>query len=113
MHKRTALALSTLCLAIPLASCGEKRTVQALPTPPERLVCSFPPGHRPPIPPELQIDWSHVTSVAQAKIEHEGYVRSIRAREGVITSYIVDIEGKLFECATNMQWRRDFEKGVQ
>jgi hypothetical protein len=82
-----------------------------LPTPPERLVCEKA-GPRPSIPPEMQIDWAHITTVAQAKIEHEGYVRSIRNREGVIAGYILQIEGVNFTCWSNMEWRREYEKQI-
>lgn len=103
----TALALSTLCLAV--SACGaDKYTAEFIPTPPERLVCEQA-GTRPTIPPETVIDWVHVTSVAQAKIEHDGYVRSVRTREGVVAGYVLAVEGKLFACSNNAQWRREFE----
>lgn len=103
----TIAALSTLCLT---SACGEtvKRTASFIPTPPERLVCEQT-GTRPALPPEFVIDWAHVTTVAQAKIEHEGYVRSVRNREGVVVAYVLKIEGALFRCANNAQWRREFE----
>lgn len=53
-----------------------------------------------------------MATVDQAKAEHAKYVASIRNREGVITSYIMRIEGKLFVCNTNMAWRRTFEQGL-
>jgi hypothetical protein len=71
------------------------------------LVCEAA-GPRPAIPAETVIDWTHVTSVAQAKIEHEGYVRSIRAREGVVAGYILKIEGQLFACSNNAAWLRQW-----
>lgn len=99
-----AAALSTCCL---VASCGEKRIVTNLPPPQERLQCA-PAGARPSIPPEYQIDWSRVSTVAQARSEHDSYVRSIRTREGVIVGYIIAVEGKLFACSSNMTWLRDY-----
>lgn len=103
-----ALALSTFCLTA--ASCGEpQRVVQALPTPPERLVCDkLPP--RPSLPPEYKIDWGRVTSVAQARSEHDKFVATLRTRENVITGYIRVIEGVQFVCWNNVEWRRDWEK---
>lgn len=68
---------------------------------------------RPAIPAEYQIDWSRVSTVAQARDEHLKYVASIRSREGVIVAYLVRIEGQLFTCATNMQWRREYEAGLE
>lgn len=94
-----------------VTGCQTDKVVQALATPPERLVCEAA-GPRPAIPAEYAIDWSRVATVDQAKAEHAKYVASIRNREGVITSYIMRIEGKLFVCATNMQWRRTYEKGL-
>lgn len=100
---------SVISLALLLCACGEtKRVAEFIPTPPERLVCEQA-GTRPTIPPETTIDWTHVTTVAQAKIEHEGYVKSVRTREGVVAGYILEVEGKLFTCFNNAQWRREFE----
>ncbi len=106
---KAAAALWTCFSAIALSSCAEKRVVTNLAPPAERLQCAAA-GARPAIPPEFVIDWAHVTSVAQAKIEHEGYVRSVRSREGVIAGYILDIEGKLFACSNNAQWLRSWYK---
>lgn len=103
-------ALSMFCLA--LSACGEpKHIVTAIPTPPERLVCEAR-GTRPAIPPEYVIDWGSVTSVAQARAEHEKFVATLRTREGVTAGYILQIEDKLFICWNNMQWRREFEAGL-
>ena len=104
----TAAALWMFCSA---ASCEERRVVEHLPTPPERLICERA-GTRPEIPPEYAIDWSRVTTVAEARAEHERYVGAIRTREGIIVGYIQRVEGVLFTCWTNMQWRRDYEAGI-
>lgn len=102
---------SALC-ALALASCGDtKRVVEHLPTPPERLVCE-PAGTRPTVPPEYQIQWQQVQTVAQAKAEHEKFVAVLRTREGIVAGYILSLEGKLFVCFTNAQWRRDYEAGL-
>lgn len=100
-----------LAAGLGLAGCEPKRVVTNLAPPAERLVCA-PAGARPNIPAEFVIDWAHVTTVAQAKIEHEGYVRSVRTREGVIAGYILDVEGKLFACANNAAWLRDWYKAT-
>jgi hypothetical protein len=102
----TALALSTLCLAT--SACHTVRTADFLATPSERLVCEQA-GARPKIPAEYVIDWAKVSTVAQAHAEHDKYVAVIRSREGVVAGYVLDIEGKLFTCFNNAQWRRDFE----
>lgn len=73
----------------------------------ERLVCEAA-GPRPAIPAEYVIDWSKVTSVEQARAEHDAYVRSVRTREGVIVGYLVGIESKLFVCSNNAAWWRDY-----
>ena len=109
MRLLTAAALLTSCSL--LTACEKDKVVEALPTPPERLVCEAA-GARPAIPAEHVIDWSRVVTVDQAKAEHLKFVASVRNREGVITGYIMRIEGKLFVCQTNMQWRRTFERGL-
>jgi hypothetical protein len=95
-----------------LSSCGPDKVVQHLPTPPDRLVCEAA-GARPAIPAEHVINWNSVVTVPQARAEHEKYVATIRNREGIITGYIMRIEGKLFTCHTNMAWRRTFEAGLE
>lgn len=107
---KTAALLLTCCLA--LSGCETtKRVVESLKTPPERLECS-PAGTRPSIPAEHVIDWTRVVTVTEARTEHEAFVTRLRQREGPITAYIVDIEGKLFTCFNNMQWRRELEAGL-
>lgn len=112
MQRRlAAIALLTLCSATVLSGCETKRTVTALRTPADKLVCNAA-VKRPVIPPEYRIDWARVGTVAQAHAEHDKYVATIRTREGVIAGYILDIEGRLFVCGSNMQWRKDFEAGL-
>ena len=111
-QSKTAALLLMFSLAAALSACGEpKRVVTSIPTPPERLVCEAA-GTRPTIPAEYRIDWSRVATVAQARAEHDRYVASIRTREGIIVAYVMQVEGKLFVCSNNMQWRRDFERGL-
>lgn len=106
----TALALSTLCLAV--SACGEpKRIAVALPTPPVRLVCGQA-GTRPAVPPEYAIDWAHVLTVPQAKLEHEKFVGVLRTREGIVAGYILKLEGVNFTCWNNVEWRRQYEAGL-
>lgn len=108
--KRIALALAlwTFCSA---GSCGERvRSVSALrpdQTNPDRFICDAA-GTRPQVPAEYVIDWSRVTSVPQARAEHEAFVRVLRTREGIVAGYIVQLEGRHFVCFNNMAWQRDF-----
>ena len=95
-----------------LTACEPKRIVEHLPTPPERLVCEER-GDRPAIPAEYVIDWTRVTTVAQAKVEHQAHVTRVRQREAAVTGYIISLEGKLFVCSSNMKWRRDFEASLR
>ena len=111
MRRQTAVLLLTFFSATALSACAKERIAQALPTPADKLVCDAA-GTRPSIPPEYAIDWAKVTTVAQATAEHDKYVAAIRTREGVIAAYIMSIEGKLFVCSNNMQWRKDFEKAL-
>jgi len=98
-----------LALGLAVSACGEpKRTVSFIPTPPERLVCERT-GTRPTIPAEYVIDWTKVTTVAQAHSEFDKYVAVIRNREGVVAAYVLKIEGANFLCWNNAQWRRDWE----
>jgi hypothetical protein len=98
--------------ALLLAACGDtKRVVEHIPTPPDRLICERA-GTRPAIPPEHQIDWSQVRTIPQAQAEHEKYKAVIRTREGIVAGYVLKLEGQLFTCWTNMQWRRDYEAGL-
>jgi hypothetical protein len=109
-RKRQALALSMLCLAV--SACGEpKRIAEALPTPPERLICERA-GTRPTITPERSIDWSQITTVDAAKLAHEQFVKELRTGQGVIAGYVLKLEGINFVCWNNMQWRREFEAGL-
>lgn len=80
-----------------------------LPIPADRMDCVAVEG-RPAIPAEHMIDWTKVTTVPQARAEHDTYVRSVRNREGVITGYVVEIEGKLWACASDDEWLRDWQK---
>jgi hypothetical protein len=102
-----------------VSACGGKeRVVTQLPTPPERLICEEA-GTRPTVPAEYRIDWNHVSAaptvavaVERARSEVGRLIASIRTREGIVAAYIVQIEGKLFVCSNNAQWRRDYEAGL-
>lgn len=108
-----ALTLSMSCSL--LAGCETTRSLDQ-PRPdrdnPTRLVCEGVPDTRPAVPATYSIDWSKVTTVPQARAEHDAYVRSVLARNGVISAYIVSIEGRLFVCSNNAQWWRDYWAGL-
>lgn len=107
---KTAAACLMSCLA--LSACTTTKRV-ALPVKPpaERLQCELA-GTRPEIPPEVQIDWGAVMTVLQAHSLHDAYVRSVRTREGLVAGYILSVEGKLFTCANNAAWLREFFAGM-
>lgn len=110
IHK--AACVSLFAIGVTLAACGDtKRVVEHLPTPPERLICERA-GTRPTLPPEHAIDWAQVRTVAAAKVEHEKFVSVLRTREGLVAGYILKLEGELFRCFNNMQWRREYEAGL-
>lgn len=117
MRTLTALALSTFCLAA--TSCGEpKRVVTAIAPPPERLQCAAAPA-RPNVPPEYKVDWTRALAAANvrdavglAMQEHMRFVQTLRTREGLVTGYIVAIEGQLFVCSNNAAWLRDWYKTI-
>lgn len=106
---RMAAALSTLFLA---TSCGQQRVVTAIPIPTERMDCITLANQRPTLPPEYQIDWSKVASVGQARAQHDAFVAVIRGREKIVATYIVQIEGQLFQCANDAEWLREREAGL-
>lgn len=95
--------------ALTLASCGEKRIAVALPIPPERTDCEAATAKRPTLPPEYRIDWAKVSSVGQAKAEHDNFVNVIRGREGVVANYVLEVEGMLAQCAIDDQWLREWQ----
>lgn len=113
MRSAMAPALLMLCLAV--SACETtKRSVEALrpdKTNPDRFVCEAA-ATRPQLPAEYRIDWSTVTTVPQARAEHEKFVGTLRTREGLVAGYILDLEGKQFLCFNNMQWQRDFYRGL-
>lgn len=108
--KRSALAAALLMCSLAVSACEHTRTTEALRpdlTNPERFICE-PAGMRPRVPAEYVIDWSGVTTVPQARTEHERFVKALRTREGIVAGYIVQLEGRHFICFNNMQWQRDF-----
>lgn len=89
-----------------------KRAVVPLKPPPERLECQTA-GTRPIIPPEHVIDWTRVVTAGDARAQHEAFVTKLREREGLITGYLVRIEGANFICASNARWLRDWYAAIQ
>lgn len=96
--------LLAACRGEPLRSASALRPDR---TNPERFICE-PAGTRPQVPAEYVIDWSRVTTVPQARAEHDAFVRVLRNRERIVAGYIVQLEGRHFVCFNNMQWQRDF-----
>jgi hypothetical protein len=105
-----AAIISTFCLTLSAASCGEQKVVKALPIPAERIDCVPVAEQRPSLPPEHAIDWAKVKSVAQAKAEHEHFKHTVRQRNEIVSHYIVDVETMLFACSNDAQWLREREK---
>jgi hypothetical protein len=101
------LALLTCFSALTAGSC-EKRTVDSIPIPPERMDC-VKLSKRPKLQPEYQIDWNKVTTVPQAQAEHDKFVAVIRDREKTVAGYILEVEGELFACSNDAQWLREWQ----
>lgn len=99
--------LAALASMLVLSACEPKKVATALKPPPERLQC-VPAGERPKVPAEHVIDWPRLRTLAEAKAEHDLYVRSVRARELVVANYIVEIEGRLFKCSNDAAWLREW-----
>lgn len=105
--------ISAALLALVVAACAEpKRIVETVPIPAERMDC-VEAGNRPAIPPEHKIVWENVSSVLQARQEYNQYVASVRAREGMVAGYVLDLEGHLFLCANDAAWLREWQAGIQ
>jgi hypothetical protein len=106
--------LSTFCLAI--SACGPKEIIRLVPIaiPAERMDCQpVLKANRPLLPKTYTIDWSKVLTVPQAKSENEKLLGSVLAREMVVTDYILDLEGKVFSCANDAEWLRDYSRQVE
>lgn len=107
---KNSIKLGLLCLALAATSaCQEKRIAVALPIPPERTDCQAATGKRPTLPPEYHIPWDRIATVGQARAEHENFVNVIRGREGVVSNYILKIEGDLHQCALDDAWIREVQ----
>lgn len=80
----------------------------AAPIPADRLDCEVIVDQRPALPPEYVIDWKRVSSVDEARREHEAFVTRLRKRETPVALYVVELEGQLWACADDDQWIVDF-----
>lgn len=97
-----------------MAACSDDPVVRHLPIPPERIDCvAYSAADRPTLPAEYRVDWQRVESVDQAQAEHQKFVDSVRAREGLIAVYIVEVEGELWACASDDEWLRDWQAAVE
>lgn len=108
MLSSTALRLLMLSSALLISACEPKRVVTALPIPPERTDCQAATGKRPTLPPEFVIDWTKVATVGEAKAAHDNFVLVLRGREKAVSNYVLDLEGRLFQCASDAQWIREW-----
>jgi hypothetical protein len=74
---------------------------------------------RPPLTEEYKIDWATVSLAPTkelvlklAQLEVQKLMFSIRAREGQVANYILNIEGILYGCSSDAEWMRDYTKKV-
>jgi len=108
--KQTVMAAAPLMLFLAISGCSEKRINVPIPIPAERVDCTVLDG-RPTVPKEYVIDWTRVQDVAQAEAEHKSFVTRLREREKIIggsDGYIVQLEGRLFVCANDALWIRNY-----
>lgn len=117
-----AIALSTCFFLV--SGCATPNVVAEAVRPdltnPERFQCeAIQPGSRPSIPAEDVIDLDRAAQARSVEMaltivreEVAAYVASVRAREGVVSRYVILVEGRLFDCANNMAWQRDFYRGL-
>lgn len=108
MQSRKAQALWTLSSALLISACEPEHIVKALPIPPDRIDCQAATGKRPQLPPEYRVDWSKISTVGQAKTEFDNFTMVLRGREKTVSTYVLDIEGQLFQCASDAQWIREY-----
>lgn len=111
LRLKLVLTLSTFCFLAASCATADPHVVplNVKAEHPERFVCERRTGdNRPAIPPAYVVDWSRVQTVDQARSEHDSYVRSIVDRNGVISGYIVTLEGVNFTCWNNMEWQRHY-----
>lgn len=101
-----AWLLASVLLALP--SCGQQRIAVALPIPPERMDCEAATGKRPTLPPEYAINWAKIATVGQAKTEFDNFVLTLRGREQTVSTYVLKLEGDLFQCANDDAWLREW-----
>lgn len=105
--------LSTFCLAI--SACGgEKVRFKPIPIPAERIDCvAVTKADRPKLAPTYIIDWSMVLTVPAARAEVDKLIQSTLNREGSVTGYVIELEGKLFACSSDDQWLKDYIAQVE
>ena len=112
----TALALSTLCLAVSACDTVEvKRVTEALrpdKTNPQWFDCVK--GEtRTPLSPEYKIDWVKVGSVAEAKRQFQNYVAVQYGRERQAADYMLGLEAINFNCWNDTQAQLDFYRQLE
>jgi hypothetical protein len=105
-----------LCFLPLLGTACKHPEVEAVAVKPplDKMACEAA-GARPAVPMEYAIDWSKVevpgnsrATLLNAQGEVVKLVASIRSREGIVTGYILRIEGSLFVCSNNAAWLRNF-----
>ena len=118
--KQSALVVALLMSSLVVSGCASTKWSVAPVRPdltnPERFDCTaVDASARPRAPAEDVIDWDRIAAqttrdqvLAVAREEVRGYIASVRAREGVVIRYVIQIEGQLFECANDDQWTREF-----
>lgn len=115
-----AAILSTCFLA--LSACpGQRVVTHARPdlANPARMACEGVPENRPDLPAQSEIDWQAVLvpgdaekTLSGAQAAHTAYVARMIERNGIVASYLVKVEGRLFVCSSNMQWWRDYWRSM-
>lgn len=111
---RAAILLAASALV--LTACEPEKHVTALPIPPERMDCEAATGKRPKLGPEYQPNWqlalaqpTKEKAVEEAIRQHGLFVDVLRGREKAIATYILFVEGDLWQCANDDAWLRERE----
>lgn len=108
------VALSTFCLVLSGCDPAGRERFKAIPIPAERMDCQAATKvDRPSLAPTYVIDWSKVLTAPAAKVEVDRLISSVLNREGIVTGYVIQLEGKLFACSNDAQWLREYTAQVE
>jgi hypothetical protein len=75
--------------------------------------CQDATGQRPKLSPEFKVDWTKIATVDQAHAAFDNFTLVLRGREQTVANYVIEIEGKLFQCANDAAWLREWNSATR